>query len=113
MVGRFVADEGNAMGVVVQPSARETFTPRELAAAYKDFIESGTHYLDAETGIKAKAYLYGERMLFVYEETETGVVLLVHPTSQDEMSFNSVDARNPGGVERIAHAKYLRNGRLD
>ena len=101
------------MSVVVQSSARETFTPREFAAAYKDFIEGRQQYLDAETGIRARVYRYGERVLFVYEETETGVVLLVHPTSQDEMSFNSVDARNPGGVERIAHATYLRNGRLD
>ena len=101
------------MGVVVQPSARETFTPRELAAAYQDFIASGPQYLDAETGIKAKAYRYGERVLFVYEEAETGVVLLVHPTSQDEISFRSVESCNPGNVERIAHAKILRNDRLN
>src|SRR5829696_3114698 len=70
-----------AMGIVVQPSARETFSPRELAAAFKEFIERGAQYLDAETGIRASAYRFGERVLLVYEESETGLVVLIHPTS--------------------------------
>jgi hypothetical protein len=73
--------EGNAKSVVVEPSARETFTPRELADAYKEFTEHGPHYLDAETGLSASAYRFGERVLLVYEESETGLVVLIHPTS--------------------------------
>ena len=69
------------MSVVVDPSARETFTPRELADAYEDFEKRGPQYLDAETDVKAAAYRFGERVLFVYEESETGVVVLIHPTS--------------------------------
>jgi len=74
-----VVKEGSAMSVVVEPSARETFTPRELAAAYKEFLERGPQYLDAETGITASAYRFGERVLLVYEESETGLVVLIHP----------------------------------
>jgi hypothetical protein len=112
VMGRFVEDEGGAaMSVVVQPSARETFTPRELATAYRDFTESGPKYVNAESGLKVSAYQFGTRVLIVYEEPETGVVLLVHPTSQDEMSSRSVDTRNPAYVDRIAHAEYLRNDR--
>ena len=73
--------EGTATSVVVDPSARETFTPRELAAAYKEFTEHGAQYLDAETGLSASAYRFGERVLLVYEESEAGVVVLIHPTS--------------------------------
>jgi hypothetical protein len=73
--------EGDAMKVVVDPSARETFTPRELTAAYKQFEERGPQYLDAETGIKAAEYRFGERLLLVYEEAETGVVVLMHPSA--------------------------------
>jgi hypothetical protein len=69
------------MGVVVDPSARETFTPRELTAAYKEFKEHGAQYQDAETGIKAAAYRFGECVLLVYEESEAGVVVLTHPRS--------------------------------
>ena len=68
------------MGVVVQPSAREMFTLRELADAYKEFIRRGPQYLDAETGYKVSAYWFGERTLLVYEESETGLMVLVHPT---------------------------------
>jgi hypothetical protein len=32
------------MGVVVQPSAREAFTSRELTDAYKDFEKRGSQY---------------------------------------------------------------------
>jgi hypothetical protein len=69
------------MSVVVTPSARETFTPRELAAAYKQFTELGAQYVDAESGIRAAAYQFGRRVLIVYEESETGLVVLIHPTS--------------------------------
>jgi hypothetical protein len=67
--------------VVVTPSARETFTPRELTDAYEQFVERGPQYVDAETGLRAAAYRFGERVLLVYEEPETGVVVLIHPTS--------------------------------
>jgi hypothetical protein len=73
--------EGRAVSVVVQPSAREMFTPRQLADAYKQFIKRGPQYLDTETGIKASAYRLGERVLLVYQESETGLVILIHPTS--------------------------------
>ena len=66
------------MGFVVKPSAREKFTPRELTAAYKVFKERGPQYLDAESGIRAAAYRFGERVLLVYEESETGLVILIH-----------------------------------
>jgi len=68
------------MGVVVEPSARETFTPREPAAAYKEFTEHGPQHPDAETGITAAGYRFGERVLIVYEESETGLVVLIHPS---------------------------------
>ena len=69
------------MSVVVQPSAREMFTPRELADAYKEFTEHGPQLLDLETDLSASAYCFGERVLLVYEESETGLVVLIHPTS--------------------------------
>jgi hypothetical protein len=80
-LGHRLVTERRAMSVVVQPSAREMFTPRELSAAFKEFIERGPQYLDAETGIRASAYCFGERVLIVYEESETGLVVLIHPTS--------------------------------
>jgi hypothetical protein len=69
------------MSLVVKPSARERFTPRELIAAYEDFIKSEPQYLDAETGHKATAYLFGAGVLLVYEEPETHVVILIHPSA--------------------------------
>jgi hypothetical protein len=78
--GGFVK-EGTAMSVVVSPNARETFTPRELTDAYKDFETRGPQYLDEETGIKAGAYRFGERVLLVYEEAETSLVVLILPKS--------------------------------
>ena len=63
------------------PSARETLTPCELAAAYKEFTEHGPQYQDAETGLSASAYCFGERVLLIYEESEAGVVVLTHPRS--------------------------------
>jgi hypothetical protein len=101
------------MSVVVKPSARETFTPRELATAYRNFTKSGPQYVNAQSGIEASAYQFGTRVLIVYKEAETGVVLLVHPTSQDEVSSRSTGTRNRGRVDRKAHAKYLRNDRGD
>ena len=69
------------MSVVVKPSARETFTPRELATAYRDFTESGPQYVNAESGLKASVYRLGERVLLVYKEPGTSLVVLVRPTS--------------------------------
>ena len=69
------------MSVVVDPSARETFTPREPTNAYKHFEERGPQYVSAETGLRAAAYRFGERVLIVYEESETGAVILTHPRS--------------------------------
>ena len=66
------------MNVVVDPSAREAFTPHELVEAYKDFEKSGPQYLNAETGLRATAYRFGKRVLIVYEESETGLVILIH-----------------------------------
>jgi hypothetical protein len=36
--------------------------------------------VDAEIGLRAAAYRFGERVLLVYEESETGVVVFIHPT---------------------------------
>ena len=69
------------MGVVVTSSARETFTPREITAAYEQFEERAPQYLDAETGITAAAYRLGERVLLVYEESEMGLIVLIHPSA--------------------------------
>jgi hypothetical protein len=69
------------MSLVVDRSARKTFTPRELADAYEHFKEQGVQYQDAETGLRASAYRFGERVLLVYEEAETGVVILMHPSA--------------------------------
>ena len=67
--------------LVVLPSAREAFTSRELVGAYEDFVGADPQYLDAERGIKASAYRFDSRVLFVYEESETGSIVLIHPTS--------------------------------
>jgi len=69
------------MNVVVDRSARQTFTPHELSTAYKQFEEDGPQYVDAESGLRAAAYRFGERVLLAYEESETGVVVLIHPTA--------------------------------
>jgi hypothetical protein len=71
--------EGSAMNVIVDPSARETFTPCELITAYKQYEERGPQYVDAETGLRAAVYRLGERVLLVYEESEEGVVILYSP----------------------------------
>ena len=69
------------MSVVATPGARETFTPRELAEAYKAFVERGPQCLDAETGFKVSVYRFGGRVLLLYEEFEMGMVTLVDLTS--------------------------------
>jgi hypothetical protein len=69
------------VSVVVTASARERFTPRELADAYKHFKEKGPQYQDAETGLRASVYCFGERVLLVYVGSETDVTVLIHPTS--------------------------------
>jgi hypothetical protein len=78
----FVVASGRreTMSVVVDPSAREAFTPGELVEAYKEFDKRRPQYLNAETGLRAAAYRFGERVLIVYED-EVGAVILIHPTS--------------------------------
>jgi hypothetical protein len=66
------------MSVIFTPSAREMFTPRELVAAYKEYTKHGPQHQDAEGGVKAAAYCFGERVLLAYEESETGLVVLIH-----------------------------------
>jgi hypothetical protein len=68
----------------------QEFTPRELRAAYEDFIRSEAQYLDAETGIKATAYLFGAGVLLLCEEPETHVVMLIHPSTGLTNSEKSV-----------------------
>ena len=63
------------------PSAREAFTPRELTDAYEEFVERGPQHVDAASGLEASAYRFGERVLLVYQESETGLVVFIHPTS--------------------------------
>jgi hypothetical protein len=72
--------------VVVTPSAREAFTPRELTDAYNEFKERGPQYLCGESILRAAAYQFGTRVLLVDEESETGVVVLTHPTSLEGAS---------------------------
>jgi hypothetical protein len=50
-LGGWFVKKVKAMSVVVDPSARETFTARELTAAYKEFTEHGPQYQDGETGL--------------------------------------------------------------
>jgi hypothetical protein len=78
--GFFRRRRGDATGVVATPGARETFTPGELAEAYKAFVGRGPQYLDAEIGITASVYRFGERVLLLYEESEMGLVTLVDLT---------------------------------
>jgi hypothetical protein len=70
------------MDVIVHPSARETFTPRELVAAYEEFTEHGPQHQDAETGLSASAYWFGERVIIVYQESETDVVVLIQCSAE-------------------------------
>jgi hypothetical protein len=74
---------------VVTSSARERFTPRELSAAYEDFLERGPQYLNAETGLSASAYRFGARVLIVCDEPETGVVVLATLEEQSEADRES------------------------
>jgi hypothetical protein len=68
------------MSVVVTPSAHVTFTSCELTDAYKHFKDRGPQYLRDESGQRASAYRFGERVLIAYEESETGVMFLIHVT---------------------------------
>ncbi len=82
-------------GVIVEPSTSETFAPGELADAYKKFMEHGSQYLDAESGIEVSVYRFGMRVLVVYEEIGAGLVVLTHPTCRREFAevglpFNGV-----------------------
>jgi len=70
------------MDVIVHPSARETFTTRELVAAYKEFTELGPQLQDAETGLSASAHWFGERVLLIYQESETDVVVLIQYSAE-------------------------------
>jgi hypothetical protein len=79
--GILARDHRMPIGVIVEPSIRETFTLRELVDAYKKFLELGPQYLDAETGIEGSVYRFGTRVLVIYEEPETKVIVLIHPTS--------------------------------
>ena len=84
VVGGALASEGLLVvttSVVVTPSARETFTPRELTDAYQQFKERGPQYVNSETGLRAATYWFGTRVLLVYAESETGLVVLTHPRS--------------------------------
>lgn len=67
---------------MVQPSARERFTSSELCEAYEDFVRDEPRYVDVETGIKAATYRFGMRVLLVYEESETGLIVLLHRPSR-------------------------------
>jgi hypothetical protein len=67
------------MSLVLQPSARERFTPRELIDAYEDFLGREPQYVDVESGLRASAYRFGTGVLLVYEDPEEGVVVLVSP----------------------------------
>ena len=97
------------MSFVVDPSAREAFAPRELVEAYKNFEKGGPQYLDAETGLRDAAYRFGERLLIVCEESEAGVVVLIHATS---WKGNSADFVLRGFSEvasvHVTMASYLR-----
>ena len=74
------------MNVVTTPSARETFTPRELSAAYEDYTERGPQYVNAQTGLKAAVYRFGARVLIVCEEPESGVVMLATLETLEEQA---------------------------
>jgi hypothetical protein len=69
------------MSVVVLPSAHKRFTPSELVAAYEDFVGGEPQYVDAETGLRASAYRFGTRVLIIYQQSETDIVVLIRPTS--------------------------------
>jgi hypothetical protein len=86
------------VSVVVTPSARETFTPRELVAAYEDYTEHGPQYLNAETSLRAAAYRFGARVLIVCEEPETGVVMLA--TLEEQAA-----AEREWGIRQCARSK--------
>lgn len=93
----------------MQPSAREAFTPRELATAYRDFTESGPQYVDEESGLKASVYRFGTRVLVAYEKAESGAVLLLLPMSPEGMMDRSICSRIAARLDLDARLKYFRN----
>ncbi len=99
------------MGVLVESSARAAFSPGELAAAYEDFVASGPRYLDAESGTEGSSYRFGTRVLVVYEEHETGVTILVHPTPSAETTKDA-DRRRGGMVGKVSALDAYREGEL-
>jgi hypothetical protein len=72
---------GSAMAFMVQPSARAAFTLSELTDAYEQFKERAPQPLVAATVLRAAAYRFGGRVLFVYQESEGDAVIFIHPTS--------------------------------
>ena len=88
-------------GVIVGPSARETFTPREITDAYKKFTKHGPRYLDAESGIEGSVYRFGTRVLVVYEEPETGLVVLYSPNVVEGLFSEA----RINGVLRSSHSQ--------
>jgi hypothetical protein len=89
-------DHRMPISVIVEPSTRETFTPRELADAYEEVMKHGPRYLDAESGIEGSVYRFGMRVLILYEEPETGVMVFCSPNlvegffSEVELPLNGV-----------------------
>jgi hypothetical protein len=77
---RSVSSATGLTSLVVLPNAREAFAPCELVAAYEDFVGGEPPYLDAEKGIKASVYRFDTRALLVYGDSETGSIVLIHPT---------------------------------
>jgi len=56
----------------------------------QDFTEQrGPQYLNAETGLRASAYRFGERVLIVCDEREAGVVLLATLEEQAEAEWET------------------------
>ena len=92
---------GSATGVVVQPRAREAFIPREIAEAYKEFTNHGPQHRDAETGLGVSVYRFGERVLIVYEESETGLVVLTHRSAWKVNSRKAISAILHRTCERL------------
>jgi hypothetical protein len=70
------------VSVVVTTSARMTFTPHELSAAFEDFAQHGPQYRNAETGLEAAVYHFGARVLIVCKEPETDLAVLTTPEEQ-------------------------------
>jgi hypothetical protein len=85
------------IGVIVEPGTRETFTPRELVDAYEKFMKHGPRYLDAQSGIGGSAYRFDTRLLLVYEEPESGLVVLTQPRTAGRMDTDPPSGRRNFG----------------